>query len=112
MRLADACSRLGKVREALEYYETATILADSLYRRNNRQDALEMATLLDTEGIERQIEVQAGELRWHRGVTAFALGMLLMAGIIFVLIVRHFRMVNRKNKSMAGQINLYLSFRD
>lgn len=110
--LADACRRLGKDREALEYYETATILADSLYRRNNRQDALEMATLLDTEGKERQIEVQAGELRWHRGVTAFALGMLLMAGIIFVLIVRHFRMVNRKNKSMAGQINLYLSYRD
>ena len=51
-------------------------------------------------------------MRWHRGVTAFALGMLLMAGIIFVLIVRHFRMVNRKNKSMAGQINLYLSYRD
>jgi hypothetical protein len=61
--LADACRRLGKDREALEYYETATILADSLYRRNNRQDVLEMATLLDTEGKERQIEVQAGELR-------------------------------------------------
>lgn len=110
--LAEASRRLGWTEEALANYEMAMTLTDSLHLRQNKQDALEMATLLETEEKERQIEVQAGELRWHRGITAFVSAMLLMAGVILVLAVRHSRTVDRKNKSMAVQIDLYLAYRD
>lgn len=110
--LADAYRHLGQEGEAAAFYKTALLLADSLQRRDNENNALEMATLLETREKERQIERQAEELKWHRAAITVAAGMLLLAGIIFVLVVRHSRIVGRKNKLMAQQINLYLSYRN
>lgn len=70
--LADAYRHLGKEGEANAFYETALLLADSLKRRDNENNALEMATLLETREKERQIEQQAEELKWHRTLTTVA----------------------------------------
>lgn len=109
--LADAYRHLGKEGEAIAFYETALSLTDSLNRRNNENDALEMATLLETRDKERQIERQAEELKWHRVVTTVVGSTLFFICIIFLLVVRHSRIVGRKNKLMAQQIELYLSYR-
>ena len=109
--LADAYLRSGKKEESVVYYKTALALTDSLNHRNNENHALEMATLLDTREKERQIELQVEELRWHRVVTSVVAGVLALVGVIFILIVRHSRIVDRKNKLMAQQIDLYLSYR-
>lgn len=109
--LADAYRHLGKEGEANAFYETALLLADSLNRRDNENDALEMATLLETREKERQIERQAEELKWHRTLTTVAGGILFLICVIFLLVVRHSRIVGRKNKLMAQQIELYLSYR-
>lgn len=109
--LADAYRHLGKEGEANAFYETALSLTDSLNRRDNENDALEMATLLETREKERQIERQAEELKWHRTLTTVAGGILFLICVIFLLVVRHSRIVGRKNKLMAQQIELYLSYR-
>ena len=109
--LADAYRHLGKEGEANAFYETALLLADSLNRRDNENNALEMATLLETREKERQIERQAEELKWHRTLTTVAGGILFLICVIFLLVVRHSRIVGRKNKLMAQQIELYLSYR-
>lgn len=109
--LADAYRHLGKEGEANAFYETALSLADSLKRRDNENNALEMATLLETREKERQIEQQAEELKWHRTLTTVAGGILFLICVIFLLVVRHSRIVGRKNKLMAQQIELYLSYR-
>mgnify|MGYP005901528855 FL=1 len=109
--LADAYLRSGKKEESVVYYKTALALTDSLNHRNNENHALEMATLLDTREKERQIELQVEELRWHRVVISVVAGVLALVGVIFILIVRHSRIVDRKNKLMAQQIDLYLSYR-
>ena len=109
--LADAYRHLGKEGEANAFYETALLLADSLKRRDNENNALEMATLLETREKERQIEQQAEELKWHRTLTTVAGGILFLICVIFLLVVRHSRIVGRKNKLMAQQIELYLSYR-
>lgn len=110
--LADACRRLGKEGEANAFYETALSLADSLNRRDNENNALEMATLLETREKERQIERQAEELKWHRTLTSVAVGTLFLICVIFVLVARHSRIVGRKNKLMAQQIDQNLSYRN
>ena len=110
--LADAYRQLGKEGEANAFYETALSLADSLNRRDNENNALEMATLLETREKERQIERQAEELKWHRTLTSVAVGTLFLICVIFVLVVRHSRIVGRKNKLMAQQIDRNLSYRN
>lgn len=111
LALAETYQRLGKPTEANIYYKNALLLTDSLHRRNNENEALEMATLLETREKERQIELQAEELRWHRAVTSTIAGALLLVGVIFLLVVRHSRIVDRKNKVLAQQIDRYLSYR-
>ena len=51
------------------------------------------------------------ELIWHRVVISVVAGVLDLVGVIFILIVRHSWIVDRKNKLMAQQIDLYLSYR-
>lgn len=112
LALAETYRRLGKPTEANAYYKAALLLTDSLHRRNNENEALQMATLLETREKERQIELQEEELRWHRAVTSTIAGALLLVGVIFLLVVRHSRIVDRKNKVLAQQIDRYLSYRD
>lgn len=112
LALAETYRRLGKPAEANAFYKTALLLTDSLHRRNNENEALQMATLLETREKERKIELQEEELRWHRAVTSTIAGALLLVGVIFLLVVRHSRIVDRKNKVLALQIDRYLSYRD
>lgn len=71
-----------------------------------------MATLLETHDKERQLERKEEELRWHRAVIYVVVGVLLLVAAILLLMVRHSRIVTRKNKVMAKQIDLYLSYRN
>ena len=80
-------------------------------RRDNENNALGNGDLLETREKERQIEQQAEELKWHRTLTTVAGGILFLICVIFLLVVRHSRIVGRKNKLMAQQIELYLSYR-
>ncbi len=110
--LADTYRHLGRPTDAAACYEMALMLADSLNRRNHESDALELATLLETHDKERQLERKEEELRWHRAVIYVVVGVLLLVAAILLLMVRHSRIVTRKNKVMAKQIDLYLSYRN
>lgn len=95
--------------EAVAFYDPALSPADRQNRRDNENNALDMATLLETREKERQIERQAEELKWHRSVTAVVVGVLLFVGIILGLFVRLYHNMRRKNKQQA---DLNLSYRN
>lgn len=110
--LADAYQRLGQTKESSAYYRTALTLADSLQQRSHETDALELATLMETQEKERQIEKQAEGLKWYRSVIGFTSGIVVLLVAIVGLIVRYSQTVKRKNCSLVTQIDLYLSYRD
>lgn len=110
--LSDTYLREGAYREAMQYAQTAFMLADSLNKRNQESDALELATLIDTQEKEKLIEQQAATIRLHKAILYSVGGMTLLLCAIMGLIVRHSRIISRKNRVMAKQINDRLLYRD
>lgn len=110
--LANAYQKEGNYREAIEYAQQVFILYDSLKRRHQENDALELATLLETHEKEKMISNQADEIRIHKIISYAACIMLGLCCLILMLYIRHSRIINRKNKAMAKQIDNRLFYKE
>ena len=110
--LAYAHQKEGDYREAIQYAQQAFVLTDSLENRRQESNALELATLLETHEKEKMISRQADELRMHKVITYAACIMLILCCTILGLLMRHSRIINRKNKVMVKQINDRLFYKE
>ena len=99
------CRERGNYREALEKAEAIISVKDSLAKRKNEQDGLQLAKIYETQEKEKQIAEQKAELTKHKYIL-IAVVALLAIGITFIVIVMRFsRRVNRRNKTIVATIN-------
>ena len=99
------CRERGNYREALEKAEAIISVKDSLAKRKNEQDGLQLAKIYETQEKEKQIAEQKAELTKHKYIL-IAVVALLAIGITFIVIVLRFsRRVNRRNKTIVATIN-------
>lgn len=110
--LTDLYMRRGDLKNASKYASTAFMLNDSLKRRDNENEALELATLLETNEKEKMIEIQREELDRNRVLTYSALVMLVLSIVIIGVISFSSRAMAKKNRLMAKQIESGLAYRD
>lgn len=112
LNLAEAYKQLKQPEKALFYTEKALEQTDSLNLRKQRSNALEMATIYDTQEKEKEIQKQDAKLHAHRILSATAGGTILLLGVILWLIWRNLKMARRKNRLMVTQIDSLLSYKD
>ncbi|WP_293667953.1 helix-turn-helix domain-containing protein [uncultured Parabacteroides sp.] len=112
LNLAEAYKQLRQPEQALFYTQKAMEQTDSLNQRKQRSNALEMATIYDTQEKEKQIQKQDAELHTHRILSVAAIGTILLLGIILWLIWQNLRTTRRKNRLMVMQIDSLLSYKD
>lgn len=106
------CRERGNYREALEKAEAIISVKDSLAKRKNEQDGLQLAKIYDTQEKEKQIAEQKAELTKHKNIL-IAVVALLAIGITFIVIVMRFnRRVNRRNKTIVATINQMIEKED
>lgn len=110
--LTDLYMKKGDLKSSNKYASTALMLSDSLKKRENDNDALELATLLETNEKEKMIRVQMEELKRHKVITYSACAMLILAIIIITVISISSRIMARKNRLMAKQLKNGLTYRD
>ncbi|MDD5825283.1 MAG: ATP-binding protein [Prevotellaceae bacterium] len=106
------CRERGNYREALEKAEAIISVKDSLAKRKNEQDGLQLAKIYDTQEKEKQIAEQKAELAKHKNIL-IAVVVLLVIGVAFIVIVMRFnRRVNRRNKTIVATINQMMQKED
>ena len=99
------CRERGNYREALEKAEAIISVKDSLAKRKNEQDGLQLAKIYDTQEKEKQIAEQETKLNKQKYVL-IGVAVLLVIGAVFIVIVTRFnRRVNRRNKTIVATIN-------
>lgn len=95
----------GNYREALEKAKVISSVKDSIYERNNREDAMRFSKLFETQEKERLLQVKDAQLSQHR-IILIVVVVLLVIGVTFIVIVLRFnRRVNRRNKTIVATIN-------
>ena len=106
------CRERSNYREALEKAEAIISVKDSLAKRKNEQDGLQLAKIYDTQEKEKQIAEQKAELAKHKNIL-IAVVVLLVIGVAFIVIVMRFnRRVNRRNKTIVATINQMMQKED
>ena len=106
------CRERGNYREALEKAEAIISVKDSLAKRKNEQDGLQLAKIYDTQEKEKQIAEQKAKLNKQKYILIGVVA-LLAIGITFIVIVTRFsRRVNRRNKTIVATINQMIEKED
>ena len=109
---AEAYIGLKNYQAAAENYKKMFILSDSLNSNEKQNTALELATLYETNEKDLQIKEQRIQLHQTRIILIAATGMFILSLIIIWLIVHNLRVIRRKNRIMAGQIDELLASHD
>ena len=110
--LAKAYEGKGNYKLASRYYEALAILTDSLKAREQQSSAIELATVYETHEREAELQEQKEQVKM-RGVLLAASGVVLVILLVlFVLNVRHTRIIRRKNTAMATTIGDLLNYKD
>lgn len=111
-QLAEAYQNVHKYKEAVSLYQKTSILSDTLYERDRRSKALEMATLYNIQEKESQIERQ--KVRIHQGdmIISSAVVTVVLCLVIIILIIGVVIQERRRNKKMYTQMNEYLKLKD
>ena len=111
-QLAEAYLNLHKYKEAVSFYQKTSVLSDTLYERDRRSKALEMATLYNIQEKESQIERQ--KVRIHQGdmIISSAVVTVVLCLVIIILIIGVVIQERRRNKKMYTQMNEYLKLKD
>ncbi|MGN0047376.1 MAG: sensor histidine kinase [Bacteroides sp.] len=106
------CRERGNYREALEKAEAIINVKDSLAKRKNEQDGLQLAKIYETQEKERRIAEQEANLNKHEYIL-LCVGVLLAIGVAFIMnLVRFNRKVNRRNKTIVATINQMMQKED
>lgn len=110
--LAKAYEGKGNYKLASRYYEALAILTDSLKAREQQSSAIELATVYETHEREAELQEQKEQVKM-RGVLLAASGVVLVILLVlFVLNVRHTRIIRRKNTAMVTTIGDLLNYKD
>ena len=102
----------GDWRSASRVQSTMMALADTLRKRERKEDALELAEIYKTNEKDKEIERQADSLQRHY----ILFGLLTPILILFVLYLRHIlktnRIVSQKNDAMVKTIDELMAYKD
>ena len=110
--LAKAYEGKGDYRLASQYYEALAILTDSLKVREQKSSAIELATIYETHEQEAALQEQTERVKM-RNILLLSSGSILgILLVLFVLNVRHTRIIHRKNEAMVKTIHDLLNYKD
>ena len=102
----------GDWRSASRVQSTMMALADTLRKRERKEDALELAEIYKTNEKDKEIERQADSLQRHY----ILFGLLTPILILLVLYIRHIlktnRIVSQKNDAMVKTIDELMAYKD
>lgn len=110
--LSAAYKAVGDFRLATAMVEKAFLLEDSLTLRQQKSDALEIATLQETHEMEKEVERQQMLVRQQRTYMVTLAGGVLLLITILSLVVFHLRTIRRKNRVMVKQIDDFIEQKD
>ena len=99
------CRERGNYREALEKAEAIISVKDSLAKRKNEQDGLQLAKIYDTQEKEKQIAEQKAKLDRQNSILIGVIVLLAMGAAFIMIVLRFSRRVNRRNKTIVATIN-------
>ena len=103
---------LGRLAEGYAYLDRATVVQDSLYKRENIAKAQEMAALFNLKEKELLFEKSRAEAQRHRILMLAVSGIALMILLILFVVLYYYRQSLRRNKIAAAQINDLLAQRE
>ena len=106
------CRERSNYREALEKAEAIISVKDSLAKRKNEQDGLQLAKIYESQEKEKLIAEQEAKLKKHKDIL-IGVAVLMAIGMAFIVIVMRFnRRVNRRNKTIVATINQMMQKED
>lgn len=108
----EALTGLERYKEAADVSRRIIALKDTLFKRKQQDDVRELAIIYETGEKEAQLVRQAAELRENRMILSFAVCIIGLLGVLLWRIVRHSRIVRKKNEAMAGTITGLLKYKE
>lgn len=108
----EALTGLERYKEAADVSRRIIALKDTLFKRKQQDDVRELAIIYETGEKEAQLVRQAAQLRENRMILSFAVCVIGLLGVLLWRIVRHSRIVRKKNEAMAGTIKGLLKYKE
>lgn len=108
----DALTLLGRYKEATDVSREIIALKDTLFKRQQRDDAQELAVIYETGEKEAQLARQSVQLRENRMILLFAVCIIGLLGLLLWHNHRHSGIIRQKNKAMAGTITELLKYKE
>lgn len=108
----EALTLLGRYKEAAGVGRQIIALKDTLFKRKQQDDAQELAVIYETGEKEAQLVKQAAQLRENRMILFFAVCIIGLLGMLLWRIVRHSRIIRKKNEAMAVTITGLLEYKE
>lgn len=109
---SEIASRSGDYRAAFQYKERYIAIQDSIYARDKRDAALELATIYETNQKNLQIKEQKAQSDRQKIIIFFSLGILFLTLLALYLLGRHLHATKQKNRFLARQIDSQLAYRE
>lgn len=103
---------IGQHRLASGYFERLSVLRDSLKAREQQSAALELAEVYKTNELEAENKEHEHTIRTRTLVACFAAGLLAIAIVFIVRILRDGRIIRRKNEAMTGTIDELMTYKN
>lgn len=111
-RELEAREGLGDLQSACRVQNTMLALKDTLRNRERQEDALELAEIYKTNEQAARLEEQENTLRTRTLIFSFTALLLAVAVGFIVRILRDKRVIQRKNKAMAGTIDELMTYKN
>ncbi len=108
----EALTGLERYKEAADVSRRIIALKDTLFKRKQQDDVRELAIIYETGEKEAQLVRQATQLKENRMILSFAVCIIGLLGMLLWRIVRHSRIIRKKNKAMAGTITGLLKYKE
>ena len=102
---AKAYSGLGDASRALSLMERASAIRDSLVQRERRSHAQELAAMFELGEKELALSQAREQSARRLSMLSVAVGAVVVAVIVLIALVAHYRVVLKRNRMAARQID-------
>lgn len=102
---AKAYSGLGDASRALSLMERASAIRDSLVQRERRSHAQELAAMFELGEMELALSQAREQSARRLSMLSVAVGAVVVAVIVLIALVAHYRVVLKRNRMAARQID-------
>jgi len=109
--LARVYRKKGDFEKAASYFEELAILGDSIKIREQNSDALEFATIYETQEKEAQIQHQKSIVQKRNILLVSIFIVVILLGIILYIVFRNMQETKEKNKTLIKQIKEIQQYR-